>query len=288
MFLKLRRFKVAVMVALAILCVMSGCSEDCVCPEDTSGAIVINPSPDSLGPPWTLAGPAGYSESGMGDQTLNGLSPGEYTVTWDAVEGWIAPPQESQTLSGNATVTFSGTYVEDLSESIVAWGNNTDGQCNVPAPNTDFVSVSGGGYHSLCLKSNGSITAWGGNGDGQCDIPQPNAEFSAVAACGSHSLGLKSDGSIVAWGLNVHGQCDVPAPNVDFIAVAEGGVQSLALKSNGSIVAWGYNGHGECDVPQPNADFIAANGGEYHSLGLKSDGSIVAWGYNINGQCDVP
>ncbi|GAG35505.1 unnamed protein product, partial [marine sediment metagenome] len=33
--------------------------------------------------------------------------------------------------------------------SIVAWGRNNHGQLNVPAPNTDFLAVAAGDYHSL-------------------------------------------------------------------------------------------------------------------------------------------
>ena len=36
--------------------------------------------------------------------------------------------------------------------SIVGWGRNDYGQCNVPAPNTGFVAVAGGGYHTMGLK----------------------------------------------------------------------------------------------------------------------------------------
>ncbi|MEE8573186.1 MAG: hypothetical protein V3T20_07965, partial [Gemmatimonadota bacterium] len=35
----------------------------------------------------------------------------------------------------------------------MAWGWNEYGQCDVPAPNTDFVAVAGGGEHSLGLRS---------------------------------------------------------------------------------------------------------------------------------------
>ncbi len=172
--------------------------------------------------------------------------------------------------------------------TIVAWGWNYHGQCDVPAPNADFVAVAGGQNHSLGLKSDGSIVAWGYNWDGQCDVPAPNADFVAVAGGESHSLGVKSDGMIVAWGRNYEGQCDVPAPNADFTAVAGGWGYSLGLKSDGTVVAWGENWLGQCDVPAPNADFVAVAGGYDYSLGLKSDGTIVAWGYNGHGQCDVP
>ncbi len=84
--------------------------------------------------------------------------------------------------------------------------------------------------HSLGLKSDGTIVAWGDNDYGQCDVPAPNADFVAVAAGWWHSLGLKSDGTIVAWGLNGYGQCNVPAPNADFVAIAGGGMWSLGLR----------------------------------------------------------
>ena len=77
-------------------------------------------------------------------------------------------------------------------------------------------------WHSLGLKADGSIVAWGYNAYGQCNVPAPNSGFVAIAAGGSHSLGLKADGSIVAWGYNCYGQCNVPAPNSGFVAIAAG------------------------------------------------------------------
>jgi len=86
--------------------------------------------------------------------------------------------------------------------SIVAWGSNWEGQCNVPEPNTDFVSVAGGRNHSLGLKADGraalaqadgSIVAWGSNWEGQCNVPEPNTDFVSVAGGSFHSLGLKAD-----------------------------------------------------------------------------------------------
>ncbi|MCP4592829.1 MAG: hypothetical protein GY842_19005, partial [bacterium] len=99
----------------------------------------------------------------------------------------------------------------DIGGTIVAWGANYYGQCNVSSPNADFVGVAGGMVHSLGLKSDGSIVAWGDNTDGQCDVPSPNTDFVGVAGGAYHSLGLKSDGTIVAWGANHYGQCNVPS-----------------------------------------------------------------------------
>ena len=169
----------------------------------------------------------------------------------------------------------------------MAWGDNVDGQCNVPAPNTGFVAVSAGYWHSLGLKANGTIVAWGANWNGQCNVPSPNADFVAVSAGWfGHCLGLKSDGSIVAWGRGMwdYGQCDVPEPNTDFVAVEAGKSQSLGLKADGSIVAWGDNGNGAWIVPEPNNDFVAvAARGNYYSLGLTraSNGACC----HIDGTC---
>jgi len=80
------------------------------------------------------------------------------------------------------------------------------------------------------FAEDGSIVAWGANGYGQCDVPSPNEDFVAVTTGENHNLGLKQDGSIVAWGNNTHGQCDVPEQNEGFVAVAGGGVHTLGLK----------------------------------------------------------
>jgi hypothetical protein len=37
------------------------------------------------------------------------------------------------------------------------------------------VALAGGGAHTLALKSDGSVVAWGADWDGQCDLPAVNA-----------------------------------------------------------------------------------------------------------------
>ena len=68
----------------------------------------------------------------------------------------------------------------------------------VPAGN-DFKAIAAGGYHSLALRQDGSLVAWGWNDYGQCDVPEGN-DFVAIAAGHWHSLALRADGSIAAWG----------------------------------------------------------------------------------------
>jgi len=194
----------------------------------------------------------------------------------------------------SATLIPAGVAVADPSQgAVVGWGDNSVGQTNDPAPNSGFIAVAAGSWHSLGLKADGSIAAWGCGDphyfdEGQCNVPALNADFIGIAGGGYHSLGLRADGSIVAWGAYYDGQTNIPSPNTDFIAVAAGTFYSLGLKGDGSIVGWGRHDYGQTNVPAPNTDFIAIAANLVHSLGLKDDGSIVAWGSNYDGQTNVP
>src|SRR4051812_16538607 len=53
--------------------------------------------------------------------------------------------------------------------SVVAWGNNAEGETNIPPALTNFVAaaIAGGEFHSLAMRSNGTVIAWGDNTHGQ-------------------------------------------------------------------------------------------------------------------------
>ncbi len=82
-----------------------------VFPLGGSGTVVVDSDPDSLEATWTLYGPCWYSHSDTCDQTLNYLFPGEYTVDWDSVSGYITPASDTRTLAEEGTIVFSGTYL---------------------------------------------------------------------------------------------------------------------------------------------------------------------------------
>ena len=77
--------------------------------------------------------------------------------------------------------------------------------------------ISGGGYHSLALKSDGTVWSWGRNNFGQLGnskrskkntpVPVINLEDVIAIAAGTwHSMALKSDGTVWMWGRNNYGQ----------------------------------------------------------------------------------
>ncbi|HTF90904.1 MAG TPA: DNA methyltransferase [Planctomycetota bacterium] len=77
-----------------------------------------------------------------------------------------------------------------------------------------YVEIAAGYDHSLAVRSDGSIVAWGANSKGQCNVPALPAglTYVRVASASWHSLAIRSDGSVVAWGQNTFGQCNVPPP----------------------------------------------------------------------------
>lgn len=93
--------------------VCTGCSDDDGTGDPQTNAITINPEPNTISAPWQLAGPGGFTDSGTGDETLEDLTAGNYTITWGAVTGWTTPSPASatQALTDDGTITFTGTYV---------------------------------------------------------------------------------------------------------------------------------------------------------------------------------
>ena len=137
-------------------------------------------------------------------------------------------------------------------QTIVAWGNNQNGQCNVPAlPPGSYVEVfrvaawrvgataplSRGGPTPLA-----SATSW------RC---RPGSPTSRSRRARYHTVARRSDGSVIAFGSNTNGQCNVPAlpAGLTYVEIAAGAYHTVARRSDGSVVAWGLNGDGECNVP---------------------------------------
>ena len=189
------------------------------------------------------------------------------------------------TLSG-VTAIAGGYYhtiaIKDgsvMAGSVLAWGDNTNGQCNIPA-NVDCcggVSAIAGGYrHTIALRG-GAVFAWGRNNEGQClgsnsigqaitstatgapvqILGQVLTGVSAIASGYNHTIALKN-GGVLAWGLNDYGQCNIPdAAKSGVIAIAGGGSHTIGLKDDGTGLAWGFNGYGACLGTNSNGQAIS-------------------------------
>jgi hypothetical protein len=216
-------------------------------------------------------------------------------------------------------IIFAGGAVARASTTVVAWGDNSSLQVQVPAGLTNAIAVAAGYQHSLALKGDGTVTGWGYNFFGQATAPASLSNVVAVAAGYSHSVALKADGSVVVWGsqsavpadltnaiaiaagwdhnlaarsdgsvVSWGSQTNVPPGLNTVVGVAAGNGQSMALLFNGTVVAWGDNSFGKTNVPAGLTNVVAIAAGADHCLALRRNGTIVAWGANTSGQTSVP
>jgi hypothetical protein len=179
--------------------------------------------------------------------------------------------------------------VLNLSSPVIAWGDNSGGQTNVPGNVTNAVAVAGGDYHSLALRHDGTLVAWGYNGDGQTTVPTNVLRFVSIAAGASHNLAIMENGSLVAWGRNDYGQLNIPSTATNnVLAVAAGDAHSLALLGSGMVVAWGDNSLRQSSVPPGLNGVCAIAAGRADSLAILTNGTIVGWGFGDYGQTTPP
>ena len=91
--------------------------------------------------------------------------------------------------------------------TVVAVGNNSDGQCNVSGW-SNITAISAGYYHTVGLKKDGTVVAVGNNSDGQCNV-SGWSNITAISAGYKRTVGYKKDGTVVAAGNNGRDQCNV-------------------------------------------------------------------------------
>ena len=176
----------------------------------------------------------------------------------------------------------------------VAFGNNGNGQCNVPAGLSNSIATAAGGFFTLALQNNGTVLAWGDNTHGQTNVPSGITNAVSIAAGQYHGLALLANGSVQSWGsycdganfysvTNYSGLSGPPTSNV--MAIAAGLGHDLALMSNGTVVAWGltnlYATSSNALAFQTNLTGVKAIAcGWNHNVALLSNGLVQAWGLN--------
>jgi YD repeat-containing protein len=119
--------------------------------------VVVNPNPNSLNANYTLTGPNGYVLAGTGDQTINDLAPGDYTITWGSVAEWVIPSSETITLLANGSVTFTGTY--QLIPIVPSPPTTGAVGSDITLNGTHFGATQGSGYVDF-NEIHGTIVSW--------------------------------------------------------------------------------------------------------------------------------
>lgn len=127
---------------------------------------------------------------------------------------------------------------------------DSEGASDKESSNTNTVhnccTISAGGYHTACLRSDGTVDAVGFNSNRQCAV-EKWTDITAVSAGFDNTAGLKSDGTAIVIGNNEYGQCDV-SDWTNIVDVSSGIWHTAGLRSDGTVIAVGDNEFVQCDL----------------------------------------
>ena len=199
---------------------------------------------------------------------------------------WGAPDLRASvpSVKGVAQVVAGNNWgiARDVGGAVFAWGDNSKGQCNVPAGT--YTDVACGDWHNVAIATDGTVRCWGDNSKGACNAP--SGTFTFVGAGSWHSLAITPSGSVVGWGYDF-GQLVAPT-DVVLTHVSGGWKHTLGLTVDGSIRGWGQDIGGVLtEIPQIGT-FVAIDCSASRGLALRNDGRVVTWGSPSSVEWPVP
>lgn len=146
--------------------------------------------------------------------------------------------------------------------------------------------------HIVGLRADGTVVAAGNNNNGQCNVEAWH-DIVAIAAGTNHTVGLRSDGTVVSTKYSRKDDIFARDQVQDWrniIAIAAG-KHTVGLRSDGTVAITGGDGDRPFDRNQIREwrDIVAIAAGEFHVIGLRSDGTAVAPEVNryYGSKCDV-
>lgn len=217
----------------------------------------------------------------------------------------------------NIAAGYEHTVAIQSDGTVVATGNNDEGQCEV-SDWTDIVSVYATQGTTIGIKSDGTFCSAGtmpslygftnsiaydlrfgatlavkedGRVVGGCTLGggapgnwvsevENWTDIVAAATSASHTVGVKEDGTAIAAGDNSAGQCEV-SDWTDITAVAVGSKFTVGLKSDGTVVTAG-------DIPELDwTDIVAISAAYGNVIGLKQDGTVITNNQILNDWSDI-
>lgn len=197
--------------------------------------------------------------------------------------------------------------------TVVATGDNAQGQCNV-SDWRDIIAIATGENHTVGLKSDGTVVAVGDNEKGQCNVSGWK-DIVALDAGKAITVGLKSDGTIAISQSHNSYASDELAKALnwkDIVAIAVGlhsdtivGLKSdgtvvaterfrneeflywgneivaisgdMGLRANGTVTQYSHGGNKRIDADIESwKNIVAISSSSLVSVGLKDDGTVVA------------
>ena len=316
--------------------------------DNSYGQLGINSTIGKSTPVTTFVGGANWKSVSCGFQHTAAIKTDGTLWTW-GINTFGQLGDNTTTRRSTPVTTFLGennwkqvsgggshTVAIKTDGTLWTWGYNAFGQLGINATTTrttpvqvfgsatNWKQVSGGGSHTVAIKTDGTLWTWGYNYNGQLGInatTQRNtpvttflggSDWKQVAAGGNHTLAIKTDGTLWTWGYNVVGQLgintsgtDILTPVTTFVGgsnwkqVAGGSTHTAAIKTDGTLWTWGDNSSGELGINNtsnrsiPVTTFVGGSnwkqvdGGTNHTVAIKTDGTLWIWGGNSYGQLGI-
>jgi len=149
----------------------------------------------------------------------------------------------------------------------------------------DYLEIAAGTDHSMALRTDGVAVAWGDNQNGQCNVPAPppGVMYTTIGAGNFNGYAARGDLVLSAWEHNVYGQCDVPAipDGIGWRQVDGGFGLAAGLRSDGKLEFWGTTQSGPIALPEEAPagliykELAAASGVVAVRIGSLSDGGSL-------------
>jgi hypothetical protein len=126
-----------------------------------------------------------------------------------------------------------------LGQNVIAWGDNTFGQCDVPPAATNVVAMAAGDHHSLALRADGTLVGWGDDSYGQISIPPSATNIVAISAAQAQSMALTEDGRVILWGDNSRGLLTFPRYVTNVASISISDTYGMVWQAEGVHLTWG-------------------------------------------------
>lgn len=251
----------------------------------------------------------------------------------------IAIPLALPTSIVHLTTTCASSFAILADGTLWAWGDNSTGQLGIGSsvsstatptlvPGlTNIVAVSGGFYHTIALRADGTVWSWGqrqnsalGTGSSGAAIAYTPHQIGAlsniraIASGDQFAMALDASGHVWAWGMDTYGELGLglsgTVPTMQWVpaqlALAnvhqiEGcNVRAGAVLTDGTVYTWGSNSVGQLGLGHSNfvntpaqvgagtlTNIVSLALNNVSSCAVQADGHTYVWGSNDHGSLGV-
>ena len=193
---------------------------------------------------------------------VGAMAPGLYFFNGDIAEIQIYNTglDSGQILSANEML--AAIYgIGSAAGQVVAWGNNSNGQGNVPTGLTNIATTASGAAFNLAMNATGTVSGWGNNANGQLNPPIGLTNVAAITGGSGFSLAI-GDQPPIAFTTNVSGYVNhdlafaLPTASPDGMAL---NLRILSLPATGTLYQYSAGARGTA-ITAPNTLVTDANG----------------------------